>query len=382
MFYLFKQILNTFSKLHYNQEELLLLFIDFFYQWFLYKRNLINTLHNNPLSSYLIPIFSQHNFSFDEFNPNNSITPSFLSFFLENFLTLQKTETGWTKRKATGSFYTPPFIAEYITEECLSHYLNLTTNITQEKLENLITNKEVNLTEEEKYNITYSLTQAKILDPAVGTGIFPLTYLHKTFTILSSFNQLNIDNIFRIIDNIYGVDIQNIALKIAKVRLSLYLLNYNLSLTPAYFDNNYINTDFLKPNPVDNLSFDIIFGNPPYIQLQKPCNREGLKYADLYKDDNYETFTRTGDIYCLFYEKGIKLLKDNGFLCFITSNKWLKSQYGEKLRSFFLKYNPLLLIDLKSLVYKNVDTCIFLIQKANNQNKLKGVDVYELKRNS
>ncbi|MCX8034637.1 MAG: Eco57I restriction-modification methylase domain-containing protein, partial [Thermodesulfovibrio sp.] len=57
--------------------------------------------------------------------------------------------------------------------------------------------------------------------------------------------------------------------------------------------------------------FDMVIGNPPYIQLQK--NSGAL--ANLYKDKGYETFDRTGDIYTLFYEKGMELLKDAGHLC-------------------------------------------------------------------
>src|SRR5690606_753440 len=93
------------------------------------------------------------------------------------------------------------------------------------------------------------------------------------------------------------------------------------------------------------VGFDAVIGNPPYIQLQKAYN-DTMKYADLYKTMRYETFDRTGDIYCLFYEKGLQIAKDNGLLCYISSNKWMRAGYGEKLRAFFLKHKPLMLIDL------------------------------------
>ncbi|GAB4346425.1 MAG: class I SAM-dependent DNA methyltransferase [Flammeovirgaceae bacterium] len=117
--------------------------------------------------------------------------------------------------------------------------------------------------------------------------------------------------------------------------------------------------------------FDIVIGNPPYIQLQK----DGGALAKLYQSQNYETFKRTGDIYTLFYEKGINLLKDGGFLCLITSNKWMRAGYGEKLREFFTKYNPKILIDLGPGVFESatVDTNILLIQKAKNENNLRAV---------
>ncbi|MFN3491307.1 MAG: Eco57I restriction-modification methylase domain-containing protein [Anaerolineales bacterium] len=53
--------------------------------------------------------------------------------------------------------------------------------------------------------------------------------------------------------------------------------------------------------------------------------------AKLYENQNYQTFARTGDIYTLFYEKGLQLLKPSGLLCYITSNKWMLAGYGEKL---------------------------------------------------
>ncbi|HPZ75253.1 MAG TPA: TaqI-like C-terminal specificity domain-containing protein, partial [Candidatus Pacearchaeota archaeon] len=118
------------------------------------------------------------------------------------------------------------------------------------------------------------------------------------------------------------------------------------------------------------VGFDAVIGNPPYIQLQKAYN-DTMKYADLYKTMRYETFDRTGDIYCLFYEKGIQIAKDNGLLCYISSNKWMRAGYGEKLRNFFLKYNPLLLLDLGPGIFESatVDTCIMMLQKSKIKDK-------------
>jgi hypothetical protein len=128
--------------------------------------------------------------------------------------------------------------------------------------------------------------------------------------------------------------------------------------------------------------FDVVIGNPPYIQLQKTFD-DKRKYADLYKQLNYETFERTGDIYCLFYEKGITLLNEGGHLAFITSNKWMRAAYGKKLRNYFLKNNPKILIDLGPGVFENatVDTNIFIIQKAENQHRLQAVTITENKKN-
>ena len=87
--------------------------------------------------------------------------------------------------------------------------------------------------------------------------------------------------------------------------------------------------------------FDCIIGNPPYIQLQKMDTD-----ADALQKMNYDTYERTGDIYCLFYEMGMKLLRKGALLSYITSNGWMKSAYGQSLRSLIAeKYAPSLLVD-------------------------------------
>ena len=109
--------------------------------------------------------------------------------------------------------------------------------------------------------------------------------------------------------------------------------------------------------------FDIIIGNPPYVQLQN----NGGKLAKLYEGQGFKTFARTGDIYCLFYEKAHQLLKQGGICNFITSNKWMRAGYGQATRKFFLEHtNPLILIDfagIKVFETATVDVNILLYVK-------------------
>ncbi len=106
--------------------------------------------------------------------------------------------------------------------------------------------------------------------------------------------------------------------------------------------------------------FDIVIGNPPYIQLQK----EGGRLGNLYQNVGFKTFIRTGDVYCLFYEKANQLLKSNGYVCFITSNKWMRAGYGKKLRDYFgTLTQPIQLLDMGPDVFDaTVDTNILLFQ--------------------
>jgi len=119
--------------------------------------------------------------------------------------------------------------------------------------------------------------------------------------------------------------------------------------------------------------FNVVIGNPPYVQLQKDSG----KLANIYKECGYKTFERTGDIYTLFYENGINHLKHGGSLCFITSNKWMRAGYGKSLRSYFLTKNPHLIIDLGPGIFENatVDTNILIIQNSANNNSLKGLSL-------
>lgn len=120
-----------------------------------------------------------------------------------------------------------------------------------------------------------------------------------------------------------------------------------------------------------NDGFDIVIGNPPYVQLQA----NGGTLRKMYEHCGYSSFASTGDIYCLFYEKGYQMLKDGGHLCYITSNKWMRGSYGEKLRNLFAtRTNPTLLIDfagVKVFESATVETNILLFSKAKNQHSTK-----------
>jgi len=126
---------------------------------------------------------------------------------------------------------------------------------------------------------------------------------------------------------------------------------------------------------VDN--FDIVIGNPPYVQMQKD---KGV-LANKYKNTDYKTYERTGDIYTLFYERGLNLLVDKGILTFITSNKWMRAAYGKSLRHYFSNFvNPLVIVDFgQTMVFKSaiVHSNIILIQNSNNSNLVRTVQFQE-----
>lgn len=114
------------------------------------------------------------------------------------------------------------------------------------------------------------------------------------------------------------------------------------------------------------VGFDCVIGNPPYIQLQKMGSD-----ADALQKMNYETFERTGDIYCLFYEMGMKLLKPRALLSFITSNKWMRAGYGKSLREHLSsKYNPTLLIDFaNNKIFDSATVLVNILSLEKSENE-------------
>ena len=124
--------------------------------------------------------------------------------------------------------------------------------------------------------------------------------------------------------------------------------------------------------------FDVVIGNPPYIQLQKNSGELGK----LYKDTGYQTFTRTGDIYQLFYECGCRLLRPSqGLLAYITSNSWLKAEYGKETRRYFAEqHTPLQLLEMGKDVFENatVDTNILIARRGKSKTVCKAVDMDRL----
>ena len=115
-----------------------------------------------------------------------------------------------------------------------------------------------------------------------------------------------------------------------------------------------------------NGGFDIVIGNPPYIQLQK-MNEE----INSLEKANFKTFSRISDIYCLFYEQGFNLLKTNGVLSYITSNTWMRTKFGELLRRYFKEETqPIVLLnfeDTKIFQTATVETNIIISKRKSMQ---------------
>ncbi|MFN7881542.1 MAG: Eco57I restriction-modification methylase domain-containing protein, partial [bacterium] len=463
----------------------------------------------------LLHILNGYKFTIAESTPVEqeiALDPELLGNVFENLLASYNPETGESARRQTGSFYTPRPIVDHMADEALKAYLadalcqRLPTTSKADAKAGLdilfaYTEKVHAFNDAECNALISAIDACNILDPACGSGAYPMGILHKLVFVLGKLDPHNekwrqrqidkaeeiadpearasavtaINNDFAnnaldygrklyLIENcIYGVDIQPIAIQIAKLRFFISLicdqkthgdkrcnlgirplpnletkfvaansllglnLPHNLSLfrnpeierlekelerlRHRYFSaqtrqakrdlqkrdqelvqkiikllkaDNFGNEHVYRRiawNPYDHHSvadffdpvtmfgpelargFDVVIGNPPYVQIQK----FSAAHKQAWQEQNYSTYVATGDVYCLFYERGVRLLKQGGQLSYITSNKWMRAGYGEKLRDFFAKEVAVEeVIDFGGVVVFNaamVDTAIVRLGK-------------------
>ena len=420
----------------------------------------------------LLSILKRYNFTIEENTPNEqqvALDPELLGKVFENLLGAYNPETKETARNQSGSFYTPREIVSYMVDESLIAYLG-DTALVRSMFKDDFEPDELHWSDYQL--IAGKLKSVKVLDPACGSGAFPMGLLNRIVELLQKIetDKTTYELKLNIIENcIYGSDIQSIAAQITKLRFFISLIcdcekdaskpNFGIPTLPNLetkfvtadslmgiknkgqaiqgnlfidtqiselkqklheirhnhfrsktasekvrlrkadeairgeladllsqgFESGFNTEQLISWNPYDQNAvspffdsewmfgitdgFDIVIGNPPYIQLQNDGGKLGKKYQPC----GFQTFASTGDMYCLFYERGHQLLKDGGHLCYITSNKWMRAGYGERTRDFFAKEtNPKLLIDfagVKIFESATVDTNILLFSKSRNQHE-------------
>ena len=131
--------------------------------------------------------------------------------------------------------------------------------------------------------------------------------------------------------------------KIQQLALQHRFFHWDLEFPDLFYDEN---GEFKK-----NGGFDAIIGNPPYVR------QELISPIKPYLKSKYNTYNGTADLFVYFFEKGLQLVKDRRFIGFITSNKWLKTNYGLNLRKLLCEYHIKKFIDFgDTQIFKGATT--------------------------
>lgn len=257
------------------------------------------------------------------------------------------------RRKKEGIFYTPDYITDYICRNTIIPYLS--KNGKSNTVEELIAEYHGSQIKE----LDEKLKNIRIVDPACGSGAF----LNKAADILVEIHQAIHEILYKdlketlkpyfdhinqrreiLLSNIYGVDLNEESVEITKLSLFLKVCRKGLKLPnldknikcgnsliddPEYTDKPF-SWEKEFPEIFAKAGFDVVIGNPPYVRMEK------FKEIKPYLKANYISFAPRSDMYVYFFEKGINVLKKNGKLGFISSNKFIKANYGERLRNFIL----------------------------------------------
>ncbi len=233
----------------------------------------------------LVRLFEQYNFTIEENSPREvevSLDPELLGRVFENLLAAYNPETGESVRKSTGSFYTPREIVNYMVNESLVAYLMNKTKVSETDLRLLLSYDDdvPSLSNDQKQQLENAIKDCKVLDPACGSGAFPMGMLQQMVHLwervfpaastgyTSRQAAMYERKLFLIEHCIFGVDIQPIAILISKLRFFISLIceqpkadfdlkkrkeNYGINTLPA-LETKFVAANTLIPAAVR--SFD------------------------------------------------------------------------------------------------------------------------------
>ena len=352
-------------------------------------------------------LLAEHCRKLSEYDFESDVDVNILGHIFENSLSeieevTQQISSGnaptTSKRKQDGVFYTPQYITKYIVE-------NTVGRLCAEKKQQMGIREDEYFSDQRRQLQTKKrlldqlqqyrewLLQITILDPACGSGAFlnaALRFLmdeHKLIdemeTKVSGYT-LEFQDVENSIleNNLYGVDINEESVEIAQLALwlrtakphrKLNTLSGNIKCgnslisDPAIAGDKAFNWQEQFPQVFERGGFDVVIGNPPYVQLQSMG-----AMSDVYAQCGFETYNKSADLYCLFTEKGYNLLKPGGLQSFIMPNKWMLVSYGKELRRFMAKSNLQQIINFGDVQFFDEATiyvCIFVTRKGNERGK-------------
>ena len=327
-----------------------------------------------------------YDFSAIEADVLGNIYEQYLGYILKKTPRRAKLSENHAHRKEQGIYYTPTYIVKYIIENTIKEYC--------------------------KDKTLEQISEIRILDPACGSGSFLIKAFdvlaeiikerikngekYDIFTELREDGELWLGQKIRIVSkNIYGVDLDPKAVEIAQLSLLLKLLENegrdnkggrilpviqnikngnSLIDDPAVAGENAFKWEEQFPEAMQEGGFDIVIGNPPYVRIQT-LNKEEVNFFN----NKYKSAIKNYDIYMLFVEKGLSLLKEGGILGFILPSKFFNADYGEGLRKLINEKNALYkIIDFKDFqIFEGATTytCLLFLKKSKKDN----FDYFEIK---
>ena len=212
----------------------------------------------------VIHLLSRYNFTVEENSPSDvqvALDPELLGKVFENLLGTYNPKTSETARKDSGSFYTPREIVSFMVDESIKDYLSKTVkNLTSENIQILFNDNVECYNSDNKAEIVNALKSMKILDPACGSGAFPMGALQRIVHLIQKCNGVTSDKnslyslkLDLIEKCLYGVDIQPIAVQICKLRFFISLI-CEQDKTDSISDNYGF-------NPLPNLETKFVAAN-------------------------------------------------------------------------------------------------------------------------
>ena len=301
-----------------------------------YSKHINTLLVPDEWLNNLLIIFERYNFTIDENTPVDielSIEPEMLGRIFENLLAEINPETGETARKSTGAT-TPRVPSSNMVDESLKQYLVTKTGIAEDKIASLLSYAEEDgsgFTEDQTEALIDALHTVKIIDPACGSGAFPMGILQKILLMLQKLDpdskrwldkllagipdpmyrkelkkKIKVPNYLHklgiIRDCIFGVDIQPIAVEISKLRCFLSLI----------VDENVEDTDDNRGvEHLPNLEFKFVCANT-LIGLPESEQQNDTFIKDMYEDvDNIQKLKELREGYLTSYGKEKKRIEDD-----------------------------------------------------------------------